>query len=80
MLCDVIPLDACRLLLGWPCKYEWNMIYDGHDNIVMVWKDGVQWKLVPLPESEDDEKNQNIYWEKRELMCLTKEFLEVEKK
>ena len=41
VLCDVIPKDACHLLLGRPWQYDRNMIYDVHVNIVMMWKDGV---------------------------------------
>ena len=48
--------------------------------MVIVWKDGFRQNLVLLQKSEGDEKSQNNYWEKRVLVCLTKEFLKEENK
>ena len=28
--CDVVPMDACHILLGRPWQYDWKVIHDGH--------------------------------------------------
>lgn len=53
--CDVIPMDACHLLLGRPWQYDRHAIYDGHANTYTFVKDGAKIKLVPLPPSAFDE-------------------------
>jgi hypothetical protein len=30
--CDVIPMDACHLLLGMPWKYDIKVMHDGEKN------------------------------------------------
>ena len=40
------------------------MIYDSHDNTIMVWKDGVRRKLVPLQEDGSDTKSKPLMGEK----------------
>lgn len=47
MLCDVIPMDACHLLLGGPWKYDRRVIHDGYKNTNYFVKDGV--KVVSGP-------------------------------
>jgi len=32
VVCDVLPMDACHLLLGRPWLFDNHMIYDGHAN------------------------------------------------
>ncbi|KAI4313249.1 hypothetical protein L6164_026241 [Bauhinia variegata] len=44
--CDVIPIDACHLLLGRPWQYE------GFANTYSFVKNGVKIKLAPLPPNE----------------------------
>ena len=61
MLCDVIPMDSSHLLLGQPLQYNRNIIYDGHANTIIVWKNGVRWELVPLQEGENDIKSHSNY-------------------
>ena len=52
---DVIPMDACHLLLGRPWQYDRHALYDGHENTYTFVKDGVKIKLVPLPANAFDE-------------------------
>jgi len=53
--CDVIPMDACHLLLGRPWQYDRHALYDGYVNTYTFVKDGVKIKLVPLPPNAFDE-------------------------
>ncbi|XP_027348022.1 uncharacterized protein LOC113859448 [Abrus precatorius] len=50
--CDVLPMDACYLLLGHPWQYDQKIVYDGFKNIYSFVKDGVRIKLTPLGPEE----------------------------
>ncbi|GKV36127.1 hypothetical protein SLEP1_g44294 [Rubroshorea leprosula] len=54
--CDVIPMDACHLLLGRPWQFDRKAIHDGHANTYSFVKDGVKVKLTPLKPKETLEK------------------------
>ncbi|GKV53725.1 hypothetical protein SLEP1_g60242, partial [Rubroshorea leprosula] len=54
--CDVIPMDACHLLLGRPWQFDRKAIHDGHANTYLFVKDGVKVKLTPLKPEETIEK------------------------
>ncbi|GLU23899.1 hypothetical protein SLE2022_398740 [Rubroshorea leprosula] len=54
--CDVIPMDACHLLLGRPWQFDRKAIHDGHANTYSFVKDGVKVKLTPLKPEETLEK------------------------
>ena len=41
VLCDVVPMDACHLLLGSPWQYDRRVIHDGFKNTYDFCKDGV---------------------------------------
>jgi len=56
--CDVVPMDACHLLLGRPCQYDHRAHHDCYANTYTFVKDGVKIKLTPLPSSGLD-KNTN---------------------
>jgi hypothetical protein len=47
--CDVIPMDACHLLLGRPWQYDRRVTYDGFENTYSFIKDEVKIKLIALP-------------------------------
>ncbi|XP_017978278.1 PREDICTED: uncharacterized protein LOC108662429 [Theobroma cacao] len=55
--CDVIPMDACHLLLGRPWQYDRRAHYDGYNNTYSFIKDGVKIMLTPL-KPEDRPKRQ----------------------
>ncbi|KAK2366851.1 hypothetical protein QL285_080187 [Trifolium repens] len=50
--CDVIPMDACHLLLGRHWQYDRRATYDGYANIYYFIKDGVKVKSTVLPPNE----------------------------
>jgi hypothetical protein len=52
--CDVVPMDACHLLLGRPWQYDRRATHDCYTNTYSFFKDGVKVKLTPLPPSELD--------------------------
>lgn len=45
--CDVVPMDACHLLLGRPWQYDRKALHDGYKNTYMFVKDGVKVILGP---------------------------------
>ncbi|XP_056694837.1 uncharacterized protein [Spinacia oleracea] len=46
--CDVIPMDACHLLLGRPWQYDRHAIHDGFKNTYSFEKDGIKIVLAPF--------------------------------
>ena len=46
--CDVIPMDACHLLLGRPWQYDRNVSHDGLKNMYSFVKDNVLIVLTAL--------------------------------
>ncbi|GAV75298.1 hypothetical protein CFOL_v3_18777 [Cephalotus follicularis] len=48
VLCDVIPMDACHLLLGRPWQYDRSVKHDGRKNTYTVKKDEMSILLTPL--------------------------------
>jgi hypothetical protein len=47
--CDVVPMDACALLLGRPWQFDRDMIYLAKKNVVSVLHKGKRIGLKPLP-------------------------------
>jgi len=37
---DIIPMDACHILLGRPWLYDWKVMHDGHLNMYTLHKNG----------------------------------------
>ncbi|XP_021298051.1 uncharacterized protein LOC110427018 [Herrania umbratica] len=59
--CDVIPMDACRLLLGCPWQYDRRAHHDGYKNTYSFIKDGAKIMLTPLnledrPKKQEEDK------------------------
>lgn len=46
--CEVIPMDACHILLGRPWLYDRRVKHDGFRNTYSFKKDGLQITLAPL--------------------------------
>ncbi|GJT11497.1 transposon ty3-I gag-pol polyprotein [Tanacetum coccineum] len=46
--CEVIPIDACHILLGRPWLYDHRVKHDGYRNTYTFKKDGVNITLAPL--------------------------------
>ena len=51
ILCDVLPMDACHLLLGRPWEYDRNVTHDGRKNAYSLIRENRKITLVPLPPS-----------------------------
>ncbi|GKA26280.1 gag-pol polyprotein, partial [Tanacetum coccineum] len=47
IVCDVMPTDACHLLLGRPWQYDRKTIHDGYKNTYTFYKDGLRIILAP---------------------------------
>ncbi|KAH9667915.1 Endonuclease [Citrus sinensis] len=45
--CDVVPMDACHLLLGHPWQYDRRVVHDGYRNTYTFIKDGSKVILGP---------------------------------
>ncbi|GJW99531.1 putative reverse transcriptase domain, zinc finger, CCHC-type, aspartic peptidase domain protein [Tanacetum coccineum] len=52
--CDVVPMDACHLLLGRPWQFDRRTIHDGKRNMYSFDKDGVAYALVIKEVRNDD--------------------------
>jgi len=50
--CDVIPMDACHILLGMPWLFDRKVKHDGHLNTYTFSKDGKKMTLAPLSPSQ----------------------------
>jgi hypothetical protein len=48
VVCDIVPMDACHLLLGRPWQYDRKTKHDGFKNTYSFENDGVKILLVPL--------------------------------
>jgi hypothetical protein len=48
LLCDVVPMDACHILLGRPWQYDRKAFHDGFKNTYSFEKDGTKITLAPL--------------------------------
>ncbi|XP_070056824.1 uncharacterized protein [Nicotiana tomentosiformis] len=46
--CDVVPMQACYLLLGWPWQYDREAKYYGKTNKYSLVKDGHKFTLLPM--------------------------------
>jgi len=50
--CDIIPMDACHILLGRPWLFDRKVTYDGYLNTYTFSKDGKTITLAPLSPSQ----------------------------
>jgi hypothetical protein len=48
VLCDVVPMDACHILLGRPWQYDKRAFHDGFKNTYSFEKNGTKITLAPL--------------------------------
>ena len=51
VICDVIPMDACHLLLGRPWQYDHNATHEGRTNTYSFWDSGKRHVLRPMFEN-----------------------------
>ncbi|KAF3680653.1 hypothetical protein FXO38_02164 [Capsicum annuum] len=64
VLCDMIPMEACHLLLGRPWQYDRSTKHDGRSNRYTLEKDGRKVALYSLLPSQVNELYQKM-WELR---------------
>jgi len=48
VLCDVLPMNACHILLGRPCLFDNHMMHDGHANTYALQFKGRSLTVAPL--------------------------------
>ena len=60
VVCDVIPMDACHILLGKACQFDGVTIYNGKENTYTRVKRIRQFQWLPMEETEE-ESNQIIF-------------------
>ncbi|XP_028075034.1 uncharacterized protein LOC114277341 [Camellia sinensis] len=48
--CDILPMDACHILLGRPWQYDRQSLYDGKRNTYTVVKNDIRFTLLPMKE------------------------------
>ena len=53
LICDVLPMDACHLLLGRSWQYDRGVIYDGKKNTISFKKNGRTFEIQCLMEDEE---------------------------
>ena len=53
--CDVIPMDACHIVLGRPWQYDRKVTHDGEKNTYTFWKDGSKVVMLPLKDERKTE-------------------------
>ena len=53
VLCDIIPMDICRMLLGRMWHFDRHVVHDGQANTYTLTKDGVKHKLKSLKDQEE---------------------------
>ena len=51
VICDVIPMDACHLLLGRPWQYDHNATHEGRTNTYSFWDSRKRRVLRPMFEN-----------------------------
>jgi hypothetical protein len=47
-VCDVVPMDACHILLGRPWQYDRKTVHNGLKNTYSFVKDGVKVIFGPI--------------------------------
>ncbi|XP_074265876.1 uncharacterized protein LOC141588327 [Silene latifolia] len=52
VLCDVVPMDACHLLLGRPWEFYRNTTHQGKKNVYVFKHNGKRVTLTPLPPNQ----------------------------
>ena len=57
---DVLPMDACHLLLGRPWQFDRNVLYDGRKNTYFLVKNGVKYVLNPMKDVPTSVPSSNL--------------------
>lgn len=57
VLYEIMPMDACHIILGHPWKFDRNVRHDGERNYYKFKKDDIKHTFVPLKEEGIAEKS-----------------------
>ena len=60
VLCDVVPMQACHMLLGRPWQYDKLALYDGFKNMYFFTHNRKPFTLIPLSMFEVHEEQKGI--------------------
>ena len=60
--CDIVPMDACHVLLGWPWLLYRRVMHDGHINTYTFTKDHKKITLTPLKSSCPSKPKKTPKW------------------
>ena len=61
ILCDIMPMDACHLLLKCPWQYDVKAIHDGEKNSYVITKQGKKYQMDPLVEPSGEKQVGNCW-------------------
>ncbi|PKU62895.1 RNA-directed DNA polymerase [Dendrobium catenatum] len=64
VLCDVVPMDACHLLLGLPWQFDKGTTHNGTANTYSFWHDNQQIVLLPSPMIAQEEASNSTLFNK----------------
>ncbi|GLJ27820.1 hypothetical protein SUGI_0545990 [Cryptomeria japonica] len=71
ILCEILPMDACHVLLGRPWQFGRKAIHHGEKNSYTFQKDGVTYKIQSIGDQEERRsKGSNV------LLVVEKEFID----
>ncbi|XP_074318318.1 uncharacterized protein LOC141655119 [Silene latifolia] len=60
ILCDVVPMDACHLLLGRPWEFDKNSIHQGRSNTYSFKQSNKKITLTPLPPNQKNYESPSV--------------------
>jgi len=75
--CDIIPMDACHILLGRPWLYDRRVMHDGYQNTYTFHKDGRQFTLAPFtPQNQANNHRKQALSQQGEfgVLCILKPY------
>ena len=75
VLCDVVPMEACHILLGRPWQFDRKVIHNGLTNEISLTHNGKKFVLQPLTpiQVEEDEIQMKLMRERENEKIKEKE-------
>ncbi|XP_071710387.1 uncharacterized protein [Rutidosis leptorrhynchoides] len=71
--CEVVPMDACHLLLGRPWQFDRKTKHDGYKNTYTFIKDGIHITLAPMDTRKVTEKDPSFFLNRTDFELATKD-------
>ncbi|XP_074302921.1 uncharacterized protein LOC141637256 [Silene latifolia] len=72
VLCDVVPMDACHLLLGRPWEFDRNTTHQEKENVYSFKHEGKKVTLTPLPPNQRNYRSPHMSEEISGVLFLSK--------